>query len=194
MKTKAQMINFITGFNLYPTMNSWNNSEGYSINVKLYNLDLTSKQKDTMYAILSDEGLSDEYYMALKDIIMDYEVKINKAYHETRHDPLNHISEVEKKNEYSMIRQFEIGFNGRSGGHLVLYKWNGYNYAGTGWKFDQDELTAMSKPELTEIYRVLRGFYTCYLALLKATRSFGNMTIKEESEEIISTVSYKTLV
>lgn len=190
MKTKNQMIDFITSFDLYPTMNSWNNSEGYSINVKLHGLDLTSKQKDTMYEILADEGLSEEYYMALQDVITEHEIKINEAYRETRYDPLNHISEEEKKNPYSMIRQFEIGFNGRSGGHLVLYKWNGYNYAGTGWHFDQDELMAMSKPELTEVYTVLRGFYNCFLELLKVTRSYGNMTIKEE---VTSTVSYKTL-
>lgn len=226
--TKQQMIEYITGFDLYPTMNSWNNSYGYSFNVKIHSLPLTSDQKDKMYDILSDGNLSDEFYSDCNLFIRDYENEINAIWDEARHDPLQHITELypDKRHksrcdycytatwydpgkecqkchkgrlqeikynedwlEWLKHKQFEIAFNGRSSGHLVLYKWNGYNYTGTGWHHDLDELNEMSKGDVERIYQVLKLFEKCYESLLDLCRQYGKYEIEdfEEEETIIVT-------
>lgn len=228
--TKKQMIDYITDFELYPTMNSWNNANGYSWNVKIHNLPLTSVQKDKMYEIISSDGLSNEFYESCSDVIRTYEDEINNFYDEARYDPMQHITELypEKRHktrcdhcyqatwydvgkpcqvckkgtlqeikysesflDHLRYRQFEIAFNGRSGGHLVLYKWNGYNHTGTGWHYDRDELNEMSKDQVQRVYGVLKLFENCYMALVDLCQSYASQEIEEYSEERTITVEGK---
>lgn len=196
--TKRKMIDFIKTFELYPTMNSWNRSYGYSLNAKIHKLPLTLDEKDVMYEIVGDQELSESFYSHINDIIYEYENKINKFWDQIRYDPLGHITELKAPNiltpervEYIQKKQFEIGFNGRSGGHLVLYKWNGYNYAGTGWHYSSDELEEMSKEEVKRIYTVLSLFSKCFDKMLDLTRDYAKLTIQPYSEERTVTVTGK---
>ena len=43
LRNRKEMINFLTTHFRYYTNNSWNLSTSYANNVKIYNLDLTSK-------------------------------------------------------------------------------------------------------------------------------------------------------
>ena len=76
----------------YYTMNSWNGSQSLAYNLKIYNV--------------IDKDLQDACY-ELMDADYFYEDNIN---------PL--IYDFERKYNY----EWQAGFNGRSGGYLVLYK------------------------------------------------------------------------
>ena len=76
----------------YYTMNSWNNSTSLAYNLKVYNV--------------IDRELQDKVY-DLMDVPYFYEDNVN---------PL--IEDF----DYSFNHEWQAGFNGRSGGYLVLYK------------------------------------------------------------------------
>jgi hypothetical protein len=180
--TKKQAIEYITGFDLYDTMNSWNNARGYSFNVKIHSLPFTSEEVDKLYQIISDEYLYQEFYFQLNEVIAEYENIINKYWNTPRVDPMGHINPNEDP-----YKQFEIGFNGKNGGHLVLYKWNGYNYTGTGWSFTEEELQEMSRDEVMRIYKVLTIFEECYQALIETSKDIASWEVSEETYTVKKT-------
>ena len=89
---RNEMIDFLKSHFRYYTMNSWNKSTSYAQNVKVYNIGLTPEQRDRAYDIICAEGAYDE----INCIIDDFGIKHNHEY--------------------------QIGFNGRSDGYLVLYQ------------------------------------------------------------------------
>ena len=92
--SREDMIEFLTNHYRYYTLNSWNRSSSYANNVKLYNLGLDSNDLDFAYKIIcGDEILCYELYDDFNFIISQF------------------------KETYG----YDIGFNGRSGGYLVLY-------------------------------------------------------------------------
>lgn len=93
-ENRDAMIAFLNNHFRYYTMNSWNRSTSYANNVKLYNLNLTKEQLDKAYEII------DLDFTELNFSISD---EINNFYHETG---------------------YSAGFNGRSGGYIVLYESN----------------------------------------------------------------------
>ena len=88
-----QMFNFLKDHYQYYTMNSWNRQKSIAHNVKLYNLNLDGDWTVAMRYLFdeSDAGLLQMY---IEDEIRAFE------------------------EEY---RWYKVGFNGRSGGYLVLY-------------------------------------------------------------------------
>lgn len=90
--TREEMIDFLREHFRYHTMSSWNNATSYARNVKIYNLGLTREQKDRAYDIIYADGAYD------------------------RIDAIIHAFEVAHEFRYQM------GFNGRSGGYIVLYE------------------------------------------------------------------------
>lgn len=90
--TKEEMIDFLREHFRYHTMNSWNNATSYARNVKLHNLGLTRDQRDRAYDIIYAEGAYDE----INAILHAFD-----AAHEFR---------------------YQMSFNGRSGGYIVLYE------------------------------------------------------------------------
>ena len=86
-----QMFEFLRNHYMYDTMNSWNRLKSIANNVKLYNLDLEGDW-DNALRFLFDEH-SDLVYL-INDTIEMWEA------------------------EHS---GYSVGFNGRSGGYLVLY-------------------------------------------------------------------------
>lgn len=228
------MIKFITSFELYPTMNSWNQSNGYSINMKIHNLPLRSHEKDALYTIIGDEGLSSEFYSRLDDDIENWrwenkellgtfrELKYweGKGWlHSENKEDIKTVKEILKRNldsesrtkfenfmagvktsygkngtsvygafkEYREQIYFDAGFNGRSGGHLVLYRWNGHNFSGTGWNHDKEDLKAMNKEEVREIYKILRAFESLSDTLIETARAFSHEEVEDEEYTIKKT-------
>ena len=90
--TREEMIEFLSKHFRYDTMNSWNRSTSYARNVKIHNLGLTREQENRAYEIIQADGAYDK----INGIIRDFGVT----------------------NDY----RYQIGFNGRSGGYLVLYQ------------------------------------------------------------------------
>ncbi len=88
--TRKEMIAFLRDHFRYHTMNSWNNATSYARNIKIRNLDLTHEQRDRAYEIIYAKGAFDE----INELMRDFE---------TAH-------------KY----EFQMAFNGRSGGYVVL--------------------------------------------------------------------------
>ena len=98
-RSRKAMTDFLENHFLYSTMRNWNNSTSYANNVKIWNLGLTHEQEMKLYEIIDCDGAYDE----INDRIWDF--------------------------GYEHDWQWQVGFNGRSGGYLVLYK--------GGWKQDE---------------------------------------------------------
>ena len=92
LRNREEMVKFLTSHFRYHTMNSWNNATSYAHNVKLYNLGLTEKQLDKAYEMLETDELYDLAFAP--DITM-----------------------WNRRHNY----EWQVGFNGRSDGYLVLY-------------------------------------------------------------------------
>ena len=209
--TKQKMINFITSLDLYPTMNNWNNANGYSYNVKIHSLPLTREEKDKLYEMIGIDG----FYDSFNFIIEDWEDEMEKyGTHNGKKEISINISglsdkEIEKKRKaleasgYTYDRHgtvimtlwkmvdapiFSAGFNGRSGGHLVLYHWNGYNNCGTGWNHDKEELEEMGAAEVKEIYNILKDFKKLYKRLIDNCEYLAkHYTVEEENYTVEKT-------
>ena len=209
--TKQSMIKYITSFELYPTMNSWNQSNGYSINMKVHNLPLRKAEKDKLYDIIGDESLSSEFYQRLSDDIENWKydrlelfgkhtIKKEKQLNigTSTATQIKNTRKYWEQNGWNYDRQgtqimtlwkmveepnFDAGFNGRSGGHLVLYKWNGHNFAGTGWNHDKEELEEMSKEDVRWIYKILQAFESLAEALTETAREFASEEVEEIEQE-----------
>ena len=98
--TNQEKFDYIKNHFRYNTMNSWNNSTSFANNVKIHNLGFTKEQQENYNKIFFDENFSKTDAQSLYDNI---DVLIYKF-----------------QEEYTF--NFSIGFNGRSGGYLVLYK------------------------------------------------------------------------
>lgn len=172
--TKKGMIKFITSFEKYPTMNSWNGAYGYSINAKIHSLPLQSHEKERLYEIVGDENLSREFYDVLSMYIQDW-----------RYNNMDLFGQVLIENRTQP--RFDAAFNGRSGGHLVLYKWNGHNWSGTGWSHDEDELKEMSKEDVRYIYQVLKSFDRLFKDMVKMARTYAGTEIEDATYTVTKT-------
>lgn len=89
------MIDFLSNHFRYDTMNSWNRATSYANNVKIHELQylgaLTKEEADIGYDFITTENWSYE----------------------------NDIAEIKRR--FTEKTGYAIGFNGRSGGYLVLY-------------------------------------------------------------------------
>lgn len=92
------MWNFLNDHFTYSTMNSWNGMKSIAHNVKLYNLGLEGDWTVAM-RYLMDEADSGALQIYINDEIREFE-RLNPEY--------------------------TVGFNGRSGGYLVLYNKDNY--------------------------------------------------------------------
>lgn len=92
-RSKQGMIDFLKEHLTYNTMNSWNRSTSYANNVKIYNLGLDEDIEDKLYKYAYGEV---EIY-CLDDLIS------------------------EMKESFARDWGYYPGFNGRSGGYIVLY-------------------------------------------------------------------------
>ena len=92
MRSRRSMTEFLVKHFRYNTMNSWNQSTSYANNIKIYNLGLNKEQEEKLYAMLD----TTDFYTYINEMLSDF-----SAEH-------NHL--------------WQVGFNGRSSGYLVLYQ------------------------------------------------------------------------
>lgn len=90
-KSREEMISFLRNHYRYYTANSWNKSTSYAHNVKLHRLNIPKHLNDIAYELI----LLDEVYDDIRMIMDDFAQQYNY--------------------------QYQMGFNGRSGGYIVLY-------------------------------------------------------------------------
>lgn len=88
-----QMFEFLNNHYMYDTLNSWNNLESIANNVKLYNLNLDGDWCEAL-SFIFDEGDLGGLQNIINDMIYDWEYDHPK---------------------------YQVGFNGRSSGYIVLY-------------------------------------------------------------------------
>ena len=92
LRSKKAMASFLAGHFRYPTANSWNNATSYACNMKILSMGLPPVIEDRLLD-LSD---TEEFYEALNGIVRDFGREHGWAW--------------------------QAGWNGRSGGYLVLYQ------------------------------------------------------------------------
>lgn len=78
---------------MYPTMNSWNGEYAPAYNMKVYNIVEKGKIQDKIYDLMSTDG----FWAEINNVVYNFD---------------------DEMAEYGYC----AGFNGRSGGYLVLYK------------------------------------------------------------------------
>lgn len=89
---RQEMINYLTNHFRYYTMNSWNRMTSYAQNIKLHNLNIPQELSNKAYDFISCDS-TDEYCWDVNDLI----------------------------NEFTAETGYSAGFNGRSGGYIVMY-------------------------------------------------------------------------
>lgn len=92
MRSRRAMTRFLQNHFRYYTMNSWNQSQSYACNLKIYRLGLGKEMTDKLYDMIQSE----EFLCFLNDLLEDFNAEHN--YH------------------------WQAAMNGRSGGYLVLYQ------------------------------------------------------------------------
>lgn len=88
---RQEMIDFLANHFRYYTMSSWNRRTSYANNVKIYNLNLPQEVRDKAWDFISAE--CEDFWFNVHDFIADFEAETG----------------------------YTAGFNGRSGGYIVLY-------------------------------------------------------------------------
>ena len=91
-RSRAEMTAYLSGHFRYNTMNSWNRSTTYACNMKLYKLGLDRETEDKLWDMIQVP----EFYERLNERIEDFNWQHNYLW--------------------------QAGWNGRSGGYLVLYQ------------------------------------------------------------------------
>lgn len=91
-RSRAEMTAYLSGHFRDNTMNSWNRSTSYACNMKLYKLGLDRGTEDKLWDIIQVP----EFYERLNERIEDFNWQHNYLW--------------------------QAGWNGRSGGYLVLYQ------------------------------------------------------------------------
>ena len=91
-RSRAEMTAYLSGHFRYNTMNSWNRSTSYACNMKLYKLGLDRETEDKLWDMIQVP----EFYERLNERIEDFNRQHNYLW--------------------------QAGWNGHSGGYLVLYQ------------------------------------------------------------------------
>ena len=91
-RSRKEMTAFLRGHFRYYTGNSWNRSESYACNLKIYHLGLDHETEQKLYELMETQEFFD-----VQDILLE---------------------EFGSRHRYV----WQAGMNGRSGGYLVLYQ------------------------------------------------------------------------
>ena len=92
LRSRKAMTEFLSKHFRYSTMNSWNGSSSYAHCVKIHRLPFSEQERNVLYDMLDTE----EAYEPINNILREFDAE---------HD-----------------FEYQVGFNGRSGGYLVLYR------------------------------------------------------------------------
>lgn len=91
-RSREAMTAYLSGHFRYDTMNSWNRSTSYACNMKIYNLGLDCETENKLWDLIQVP----EFYDRLNELVEDFGRQHNYLW--------------------------QAGWNGRSGGYLVLYQ------------------------------------------------------------------------
>ena len=140
----------------YYTMNSWNGSKSLAYNLKIYNI-IDRELQDACYELLDTEYFYADY---INPIVYAFERKYN--------------------------HEWQAGFNGRSGGYLVLYKGginsDGRRYCKPGMNIEDNEVPS----------EVKKDFRKLAVDIVK-TAEYMAKNYKVEEEEILVPKKVKVL-
>lgn len=135
-RSRDSMEEYLASHFRYYTMNPWNRSQSYAHNVKIYNL-----------------GLPEDIIEKAWDVI------------ETEDFYLYHINTLIEEFDEEMDFRYQAGFNGRSGGYVVLYQggyeekpyfrqtWNSNNYYCDSQNRSYSKKEAENHPRFGETYK-----------------------------------------
>jgi hypothetical protein len=166
MDDKDELREFLVKHPRYHTMNSWNKSTSYANCVKIHRLPLTTEQRSTAYDLLD----VDEVWEGIRELTHDWEVE-----HKFK---------------------WQVGFNGRSSGYIVLYQGgqhpDGSTFTYPGKSFDMEPDMDFDGWEL-EDYRdraefVLEFDALCDMILTAFVGFIDNYEVKNETIMIPKTV------
>lgn len=157
--TRKEMVTYLKNHFRYNTANSWNQSTSYARNVKIYNIGLSE--------VLEDKAL---------DLIYE-----------------NGFNELMNCQYYNLIEQFEedadgytIGFNGRSGGYLVLYH-KDYPFKSLDMHEDFEDFDDF---EIGERYGLVKLFDE-YCGYLVDAFKYAVENVTVEEKEVVTTNTVK---
>ena len=140
----------------YFTMNSWNGSESLAYNLKIYNV-IDRELQDACYDLLSVDYFYEDY---INPLIADF--------------------------DYNNNYEWQAGFNGRSGGYLVLYKGgrnaDGRTYCRCGQHIEDNEVPA----------EVKKAFRKLAVDIVKTAEHMAK-NFKVQEEEILVPKKVKVL-
>ena len=91
-RSREDMTAYLSSHFRYNTMNSWNRSTSYACNMKIYNLELERETENKLWDLIQVP----EFYDRLNELVEDFGRQHNYVW--------------------------QAGWNGRSGGYLVLYQ------------------------------------------------------------------------
>lgn len=91
-RSRRAMTEYLRDHFRYNTMNGWNNSTAYAHNLKIHHLGLEREITNKLFDLIQTE----DFYEPIRDLIDEFGADHNY--------------------------QWQAGFNGRSGGYLVLYQ------------------------------------------------------------------------
>jgi hypothetical protein len=220
LTSKKDMIDFISNQYRYDLMSSWNNARGYAYNVKIHNLSsLSNEERNNLYEIVSDENLSSDFYDTINSEIAMWQESMIIPFgsHNVKQERRINVDGMSGEQITNCRKHFEqqgwtydrcgtkimtiyrhkdesiysAYFNGRSGGYLVLGKWNGHNYCGSTWTNDREELEEMSIYEVKSIYNVLYEFKKLYDKLLEVAKNYAQTEVEEITETVCKEVTFK---
>lgn len=101
LRSRKSMTDFLLNHFRYNTMNSWNRSTSYANNMKIHHLDISSEISDKLFEMLDVD--CEELKSSWDNLIYDFEMETG----------------------------YTAGWNGRSGGYLVMYE---FEMKPTEWK------------------------------------------------------------
>jgi hypothetical protein len=135
-RNKLAMVSFLSDHYRYNTMNSWNNSTSYAHKVKVYGLGLSNDEENKLFELMECE----DFYFEINMLMEDFAYNHDFAY--------------------------QVGFNGRSSGYIVLYQ-GGYRldignkkpFSYPGKSLDQNEdFDGWSLSELRDRCNLIQDF------------------------------------
>lgn len=159
--TRREMVTYLKNHFRYNTANSWNQSTSYANNIKVYNLGLSDELEDRAYDLICENGFNELMDCQYYDLIEQFEEDVDG---------------------------YTIGFNGRSGGYLVLYHKN-YPFRSLDMHEDFEDFDDFEIKERYELVKLFDEYCNYFIDAFKY--AVENVTIEEE--EVVTKIKVYNL-